>query len=256
MNDAPDPTLRFSDRVEDYARYRPRYPDSVLRALETEARLGAATIVADIGSGTGIFAELLLRAGCTVHAIEPNREMREAAERALSDCPNFHSVEGTAEATQLPDASVELVTAAQAFHWFDPRAARAEFARILKPRGKVALVWNSRQTRATPFLRAYEQLLQTFGTDYRQVDHLNITAEQLDSFYRSPFRRLAFPNEQSLDLEGLRGRLLSSSYTPAEGHPQRKPMLAELARIFQEHQEGGTVRVLYETELFLGQLPV
>lgn len=256
----PDPTRRFSDRVANYVRYRPGYPEALLRALAEEAGLGPGKAVADVGSGTGISSELLLRPGCEVYAVEPNAEMRAAAEERLDGEPRFHSVDGTAEATTLPDASVDLVTAGQAFHWFDVERTRAEFARILcgAPRapGQVALFWNSRRTDASPFLRAYEDLLQRFGTDYREVDHLNVGPETLAPFFGGPYESRTFPNHQDFDLEGLRGRLLSSSYAPGPGHPDHEPMLSELRRIFDRHQEAGRVRFVYDTELYLGKLAV
>ena len=165
----PDPTQRFSSRVENYVRFRPGYPPAVLDVLRAECALTRDSVVADVGSGTGIFSEFLLGAGCTVLGVEPNDEMRRAAEGTLARQTRFRSVPGTAEATTLPERSVDLVTAAQAFHWFDRARTRAEFRRILKPRGWTALVWNDRQLDSTPFLRGYEALLQRFGTDYLAV---------------------------------------------------------------------------------------
>lgn len=251
---ASDSTRRFSDRVADYVRYRPGYPAELGATLRREAGLGPGSEAADVGSGTGISAELLLAAGATVHAVEPNPDMRRAAEERLGDRPGFHSVDGTAEATTLPEASVELVTAGQAFHWFDHDAARSEFARILRPAGRVALFWNARRTQGTPFLRAYEELLQRFGTDYRQVDHTQLGHDVFSAFFAGPYRSWTFPNHQVFDFDGLRGRLLSSSYTPAADHPDREPMLRELRRIFERHQDDGRVRFDYDTELHLGRV--
>lgn len=247
-----DSTQRFSSRVQDYVRYRPGYPRALLDTLRVEAGLSADSIVADVGSGTGISTELLLRAGCRVFAVEPNDAMRAAAERRLGGEPRFHSVAGTAEATTLPEADVDLIAAGQAFHWFDPRAARAEFTRILRSDGSVALFWNVRNTEATPFLREYEALLQEFGTDYRAVDHRNVGPERLRDFFAGGYRTFSFPNEQVLDFDGLRGRLTSSSYVPGPEHPRREPMLRELKRLFDAHQEDGVVRFVYLAELHLG----
>lgn len=249
-----DPTRRFSDRVADYVRYRPGYPLELLQTLEREAGLGPDSVVADVGSGTGISAAMLLRSGCSVYAVEPNAEMRRSAEELLGERPGFHSVAGTAEETTLPDGSVDLVTAGQAFHWFDRDTARAEFVRILRPEGRVALFWNGRRTESTPFLRAYEELLHRFGTDYRQVDHLRIGAAEFAAFFAAPYESWSFPNQQVFDFAGLRGRLLSSSYTPAPGHPDHEPMLRELRAIFERHEDGGRVRFEYDTELHLGRL--
>jgi SAM-dependent methyltransferase len=251
---ALDPTRRFSDRVADYVRFRPGYPEAIVETLRREAGLAPASELADVGSGTGLSAEPFLRFGCTVYGVEPNAEMRRAAEEFLAGFPRFRSVEGSAEATGLPDGSVDFVVSAQAFHWFDRAKARREFARILRPGGWVVLLWNSRQTDTTPFLRAYEALLQRFGTDYREVHHRYLGREAVEGFF-APDRceRRAFPNEQAFDLEGLKGRLLSSSYTPAPGHPNHLPMLAELARLFAEHHADGKARFLYDTELYFGR---
>ena len=148
-----DSNTRFSDRVADYVRTRPGYPTAVLDILGTETGLNPATVVADVGAGTGLSAELFLRNGNTVFGVEPNREMREAAESLLAGYANFHSVAGSAESTTLPDASVDLIVAGQAFHWFDVPRARAEFRRILRPDGVVVLMWNTRRLDTTPFLR-------------------------------------------------------------------------------------------------------
>lgn len=250
-----DPTARFTDRVEDYVRYRPSYPVGVLGVLRAEAGLTPQSIVADIGSGTGISAELLLREGSTVYGVEPNEAMRHAAERLLSRYPGFHSVDGRAEATTLADASIDLAIAAQAFHWFDVAAARVEWRRILRPDGWAVLVWNTRRVDATPFLRAYEALLQRFGTDYREVQHTNIPTASLEAFYGGGhYRRHLLENRQELDRDGIRGRLLSSSYAPAAGHADHAPMLDELERIVTAHGDDGVVTVEYDTEVYVGRV--
>jgi SAM-dependent methyltransferase len=250
-----DSTERFSDRVENYVRYRPRYPEEVIRTLVAETGLVPESVIADIGSGTGISAELFLRHGNPVYGVEPNEAMRTAAERLLAAYPGFDSVNGTAEATTLPSDSIDHVVAGQAFHWFDPERARAEFTRILRPDGWVVLIWNTRLTDVSPFLRAYEDLLLEYGTDYRQIDHRHVDAERLRAFFRGDFHSRSFPNRQGFDAEGLRGRLLSSSYAPNAGHPRYPPMLAALERIFHDHREDGRVWFEYRTELFFGRLP-
>lgn len=251
----PDPTRRFADRVDDYIRYRPGYPEAAVDTLERETGLTGASVVADLGSGTGISSEPFLRRGCTVYGVEPNREMRQAAERLLGGrYPGFRSVDGSAEATTLPDAAADLVVAAQAFHWFDRAAASREAERILRPGGRAALLWNRRLTDTTPFAAAYEELLLAFGTDYRRVDHRNVGPAELAEFFGAGgYQARSFPNRQSFDLAGLRGRLLSSSYAPAAGHPRHRPMLEALERLFADHQEDGRVHFDYTTELYLGR---
>jgi SAM-dependent methyltransferase len=249
------PTERFSSRVENYARYRPDYPEAVLDLLADACRLNADGAIADVGSGTGIFARQLLARGWSVVAIEPNAPMRQAAERWLAGQPRFRSVIGSAEATTLPDTSVDLITAAQAFHWLDRRRARAEFVRILRPAGQVALIWNERLTDSTPLLRDYEELLQRFGTDYREVGHTKITPHEIEAFF-APGRCAmhTFAHFQTFDFEGLQGRLLSSSYTPDIGDPRYEPMVRRLREIFELHHRAGQVVFEYTTRLYLGPL--
>ncbi len=249
-----DSTLRFSSRVENYIRYRPGYPAQVLEVLKQACQLTPKSVVADIACGTGILTRMLLDQGNKVLGVEPNREMREAAERLLAAYQNFTSIDGTAEATTLPDDSVDFATAAQAAHWFDLPRARREFARILKPGGWAVLIWNERSTDTTSFLRAYEQLLMTYGTDYKEVRHEN-TTDNIDSFFTpSPFEERIFEMQQNFNDAELEGRLLSSSYAPLKGNPNYAPMLAELRRIFDAHQVDGRVSMEYRTRMYYGPL--
>jgi len=251
---AKDATQRFSSRVDNYVRYRPGYPREVLDLLKNECGLAADSMIADIASGTGIFTRLLLENGNRVFGVEPNAEMRRAGEELLTGYPQFTSVAGTAEATTLPDACVDFVTAAQAAHWFDRQKARREFMRILKPGGWTVLIWNERQTNSTAFLRDYEELLLRFGTDYKEVRHERTTEEIADFFAPSTYRSRTFEMNQECDYSALEGRLLSSSYTPGPDHADYQPMLHELRRIFEQHQQGGEVVLTYDTRVFYGQL--
>jgi len=249
-----DPTQRFSSRVDNYVRYRPGYPAEVLALLEEQCGLTPEAVVADIASGTGLWTRLLLENGNPVFGVEPNQDMRNAGEEFLRAYPRFTSVAGAAEATTLPDRSVDMVTAAQAAHWFDRLRARREFVRILKPGGWTVLLWNERLTDSTPFLRAYEQLLLDFGTDYKEVRHERTTAEIRDFFAPSTYQEALFKYRQEFDYEGLEGRLLSSSYTPQPGHAKYAPMLQALHRIFDQHQHSRQVHFDYNTRVFFGVL--
>ena len=249
-----DTVKRFDDRVANYIAYRPKYPAAVAEFLRAELGLSAASVVADVGAGTGILSELLLQAGCTVFGVEPNAAMRAAAEELLKAQPNFQSIHGTAEATTLAAASVDLVTAGQAFHWFDTDGARLEFQRILRPPGWVVLVWNMRRLDATPFLRAYEELLREFGTDYTQVNCEQLPEEKIARFFAGDYAQRSFDNFQVFDYDGLRGRLLSSSYVPLAGQPRHEPMLAALKELFASHQQAGRVTIEYDTKLYYGRL--
>src|SRR5439155_1388418 len=227
-----DATQRFSSRVEDYARYRPGYPAEVIPLLKTECGLSAESVVADVASGTGIFTRMLLDNNCRVFGVEPNAEMRRAAEEFLAEHSHFKSLNGTAESTTLPDHCVDIITAAQAAHWFDPGKARLEFVRILKPGGWTVLMWNDRRINASRFSREYEDLLLRYGTDYHELRRLDANRTIKAFFAPSDFQTRVFDNRQDLDYAGLEGRLLSSSYTPRAGDPKHEPMLRELRRIF------------------------
>ncbi len=253
-----DPTRRFSNRVDNYIRYRPSYPAAVLVPLRQRGLTDQWTI-ADVGSGPGNLTRLFLDNGNRVYGVEPNDEMRQAGERLLRGYPGFTSVEGTAEATTLADDSVDLVVAGQAFHWFDHRRARSEFERILRPPRRVALVWNERQLASTPFLAAYERLLQEYGTDYEQVRHRAAadaadTAALREFFAPHGYEMAAFTNRQVFDFEGLHGRLLSSSYAPVAGQPGHDAMLQALRSLFEEHQTDGVVTLEYDTRVYDGRI--
>lgn len=251
---ASNATSRFSDRVENYVRYRPGYPREALQVLKDACGLAPHHLIADLASGTGIWTRTLLKNGNKVFGVEPNTEMRQAGERLLAEFPNFASVAGTAEATTLPNESVEFVTAAQAAHWFHRQRARHEFLRILKPGGWLVLLWNERLTDSTPFLRDYEQLLLTSGTDYQDVRHERTTDAVNEFFDPQPFQERVFPMRQEFDYAGLEGRLLSSSYAPGPDHPNHAPMLHELQRIFNAHARAQRVSVDYKTRVYFGRL--
>lgn len=249
-----NPTGRFSSRVDDYSRYRPSYPAEVVRLLERECGLTAESAIADIGCGTGLLAKLFLDAGHRVTGVEPNKEMRDAGAQFLADDPKFTNIDGRAEQTGLADASVDLVTAGQAFHWFDPAAARREFIRILRDPKWVALIWNEREVTGG-FLNGYEQLLHKYAPDYNRVDHRQIGPPQMDEFFGAGNWKLAtFPNVQEFDLEGVRGRLRSSSYAPHPGDAAFPPMMAELDMLYHQHQQNDSVAFLYKTNVYYGVL--
>jgi SAM-dependent methyltransferase len=249
-----DPATRFSSRVDNYLRYRPRYPADIVPLLQQECNLRRDSVIADLGSGTGMLSELFLENGNPLFGVEPNPEMRAAGERLLQKYPNFTSISGRAEATTLPKQSVDFVTAGQAFHWFDPREARDEFARILRRAGWIVLVWNDRRIDSTPFLAAYEQFLRMFANDYDQVNHKRIDTAALFKFFGAPPQSRTFPNYQPLDVEGLKGRLLSSSYVPERGEPRYDSMMSALEELFSRFQRDQQVVFEYDTTVFYSQL--
>lgn len=250
-----DPTERFSDRAAEYTKYRPSYPAELLTFMRDKLGLTAVHVVADVGSGTGILAKLFLDNGNVVYGVEPNAAMRQAADASLAGYEHFHSVAGRAEATTLKPDQADYVVAGQAFHWFHADEARIEFRRILKRGGWVVLIWNSQRRAGTPFLEAYETFLKQWGTDYAEVQRrYDVTASLLALFGGSAYGRTSFENAQSLDSDGLRGRVLSSSYMPGAEHPRHGAMLDALRSLFDEHQEGGRVRIDYDTDVYFATL--
>jgi SAM-dependent methyltransferase len=249
-----DHTQRFTNRVAHYAKHRPSYPLAILDLLEAECDLTSASVVADVGSGTGILSELFLENGNRVFGVEPNKGMREAGERRLNRHPRFTSVAGTAEATTLEAGSVDHVAAGQAFHWFDPERSRREFACIVKPGGCVALVWNWRRKEETPFLAAYERLLKAYRTDRGEAEIWRRGDEMAGAFFGpGAFEQATFDNEQVLDIDGFKGRLLSISYVPAEAEPGSEDLLRDVEEIFRRYQTSGSVRILYDTKIYYGR---
>ena len=246
-------TNRFSNRVENYVKYRPRYPEAAIDYIMRVGNLSRDSTIADVGCGTGFSAEPFAQRGCNVYGLEPNDAMRAAAEELLVPYPNFHSRNATAEQTGLTAGAVDAILCAQAFHWFDQTRAQMEFRRIAKPKALLVLMWNARLTN-TPFLAAYDRLLQTYATDYNQVNHENITDAEIRQFIGHEMQTATFPNEQRFTLEGLFGRLLSSSYVPTEGQTGHSELFAGVSNLFQEHQKEGQVSLLYETRVYSGRL--
>jgi SAM-dependent methyltransferase len=250
-----DPRKRFSNRVALYIRYRPGYPPEIIDLLKERIGFDSSKIVADIGSGTGILTRLFLENGNRVYGVEPNKEMREAGEEFLKAYPAFRSVDASAEETGLPDQSVDLVTAGQAFHWFDPAKARVEFKRILKPGGYVFFIWNERNIEKSAFVHAYEQLLLDFAFNYANEPRHGGDRELITHFFAgSAWQQVQLENSQEFDFEGLKGRLLSSSYAPLAGHPNYEPMIARLREIFDTYQTNGRVSFPYDTDIYFAQL--
>lgn len=248
-----DTISRFSNRVANYVKFRPHYPAEVLSFLAVKACPTPTSVVADVGCGTGISSKLFLENGNPVFGVEPNEAMRLAAVEYLKEFPAFTPIDGTSTATTLSEASVDFVVAAQAYHWFDQDPTRDEFKRILKPGGSAVLIWNERQLDTTPFLKEYEALLLKYANDYGQVRHENISNTEISAFYQAPFHAATFPNEQVFDLDGLRGRMLSSSYMPTETDPRFPVLITELTDIFAKHAENGRIRVLYDTRVYTSQ---
>jgi SAM-dependent methyltransferase len=253
MNDS---VSRFTRTVENYVRYRPSYPLAVVEFLQRTCQLAGTAVIADVASGTGFLAELFLKNGNQVIGIEPNADMRKAGQHFLRNYPRFISVDATAEATTLEPHSVDLITVGQAFHWFDQEKARREFARILKPDGWVILAWNIARNN-TPFMIAYEQIWQNYLAP--QADNAVTDGRAIEAGLRAWYAPGAvnfesFDTSQTVNLDGLRGRILSSSYSPTPEHPKYASMLEELEAIFHTHQVDEKVSIDYECRVCYGQL--
>jgi ubiquinone/menaquinone biosynthesis C-methylase UbiE len=250
-----DPLERFSDRADDYVKYRPRYSYDVVHAIREACGLRPEHMIADVGCGPGMLAEIFLQHGNRVIGVEPNQEMRIAGEKYLAAYPTFSMVEGSAEFTTLQPASVDFVVAGQAFHWFHPIETRVEFARILRPGGWTVLIWNHRDTQSTPLLRAYEAFVQQYSVDYEQVAHTYVaTYDALQRFFApNQMALIQQHNDQRLDFDGLRGRLLSSSYIPKSGD-RYDAMIRALPQLFSDHAVDSQVILEYDTNIYYGHL--
>lgn len=249
-----DTVERFSNRVANYVKYRPDYPREIVAYLAEKCGLAKDQIIADIGCGTGISTKLFLENGNRVFGVEPNKAMREAAISFLAQFRGFTPIDGTAEATTLPDSSVDFVVAAQAFHWFDLTRTKPEFKRIVRPGGHIVLMWNERQLGTTPFLIEYEDLLIKYSTDYSVVRHDRFDASVLDEYFDNGVNSATFPNLQDLDFDGLKGRMLSASYMPSEEDAVYPQMIDELRSLFAKHNENGKIKVLYDTNVYFSRV--
>jgi SAM-dependent methyltransferase len=241
-----NPTGRFADRAQDYAAARPSYPDAALDALFAGLGDPADVAVADLGAGTGISSRLLAARGARVYAVEPNAAMAAAAEPA----ERVEWVDGTAEATGLEESAIDLVTAFQAFHWFDPELTLHEITRILRPAGRAAIVYNERDE-SDPFTAGYGAIVRRYATD--DTEQRRERARGAFAAYRGwhAFRELRFGNGQELDLDGVLTRARSSSYLPKDG--ERGAALAgELRALVAAHARNGLVTMRLATLVAIG----
>lgn len=255
-NASTAPTARFTDRVENYVKARPGYPPEIVSLLERRCGLTKTSTLVDVGCGTGLLAKMFCEFGCRVIGVEPNAAMRDAGQRYLAPYRNFEMLVGQAESIPLPAASVDFITAGQAFHWFDLDRTRAEFMRILRPHGWVVLVWNDREFTGSKFAEEYENLLVRFGIDYADVHQRGkATVASFESFFGNPaFSRESYPNLQQLDYEQFIARVLSASYMPGPGHANHPAMMREVDRIFHENQNNDVVSMKYTTSVIYGHV--
>jgi len=244
---------RFSNRVENYIKYRPHYPKEIIKILENKIELKKDDIIADIGSGTGFSCINFLENGNTVIGVEPNTEMREASLKILENYKNFSVINGLSENTTLQEKSIDVIVAGQAFHWFDYKKAKIEFQKILKNNSYVVLIWNEKlMDKKNTFMYDYGQILLKYGTDYEKVTYSNVSEEIISDFYTS-YKVEDIPNFQYFDFESLKGRLLSSSYAPLEGK-EHDEMLIKLKESFDKYQIEGKIFFEYETKIYYGKI--
>lgn len=249
-----DSISRFNNRVENYIKYRPGYPTEIIDFLKKEIGLKTSYLIADIGSGTGILSELFLKNGNEVFGVEPNGEMRHAAETLLKEYNSFHSVNSKAEDTSLKENSIDLITAGQSFHWFNNEKTRKEFKRILKSDRFAVLIWNNRNDNSSEFMNDYNRLLNNLESDYKEVKHENLNDTDFQQFYGTKSCSIkSFDNSQTYDNKSLIGRLLSASYTPTDGEAYTK-MINEVKGIFDKHNENGKVKIEYKTKIYFGNI--
>lgn len=251
--DVKDFVKRFQGRADVYSKYRPGYPIGVLLALRREIGFDRERVVADIGSGTGILSELFLESGNRVYCVEPNEEMRRVAEEELRRyAPRYISVAGTAEATNLEGSSIDLVAVGQALHWFDVEKARAEFARILRREGYVSIVYNHRK-RDGVVEEAYGRVIDRFAKNRAAVPEVD-DAYVARFLKNGEFKKFVMPNSQSLDFQGMLGRLASASYMPPPGNREWIEVEKEVRGVFDKHGYNGVVMLHYDTILYLGRV--
>ena len=246
-----DPTQRFTDRVENYAKYRPDYPRALIQFLGE--RIPAPATIADIGSGTGILSSQLLDAAYTVFGVEPNAPMRMEAVRRLGDRHNFHSVDGTGEATTLAPGAVDAITCAQSFHWFDRGRCRVEFERITRGSKLVFLIWNERISEG--MMEEYDRLLQASAPEYCAVGRRNITDADVGKFFGpARFELFYFAHAQRLDRKAFVGRVLSSSYVPNVGQPGHDEVMEKIRVFFDRHAQAGRIEFQYQTRVYVATI--
>lgn len=242
-----NPKGRFSSRVENYAKYRPNYPNEIIGFLNTSIGLTKGAIIADIGSGTGISAKLFLDNGNEVYGIEPNAEMRSTGEKYLINYTNFHSIDASSEYTKLESESVDIITSGQAFHWFEPEATKKEFLRILKPGGFVVIINNRRKFSNSKFMNEYMELIEK----YSEREGGNSLNTDLPKFFGlKTIDKEIFSNPQVYNLERLKGDLVSYSYIPNEEDPRFNYMISELELLFKKYNKNGTLIFDYETVVY------
>jgi SAM-dependent methyltransferase len=249
-----DNTQRFTGRVDAYRRYRSRYPVQIIPLLIERCGLAPASIVADIGAGTGMLSERFLENGNRVFAVEPNAEMRAACEELASQYPGLTCISGTAEETGLPDHAVDFIVIGRAFHWFDRSRCRPEFLRILCPQGWVMIAGLGQRRGSEPLELDYEAILHQYGIDYAAHRNRYAVGAAARQFLSGDVQKAEFPSVEELTYEALQGRMLSLSVTPRPDDPRFAPFEAALQAYFEKYQRNGTIHLPVNCKVYVGRL--
>jgi len=246
---------KFTDKAEVYAKYRPSYPREYIEYLITEAGLNQDSIIADIGSGTGILSRQLIEKRFPVIGVEPNDDMRSLAEKSLKLDSRFISIKATAENTTIKDNSLDLVTVAQAFHWFDKEKFKLECQRILKQDAKVALVWNSRDG-SSDINKESAEVCQKYCPNFKGfsggIEETPVVYQQFFKDGKYDFKN--FSNDLQFDFNGFLGRYLSASYSPKKTDKEYNPFIAALSNLFEKYSKNGKVVIPNNTRSYLGKV--
>lgn len=247
---------RFSFKTEDYAKYRPEFPMKIIDFLYDNNAINNTSVAADVGSGTGRFTRLLLKKSHLVYGVEQNNEMRTKAEELLSQFSKFISIAGSAENTGLPYKSLDLITVAQAFHWFHKEKCLMEFKRILKDKGKVFIVWDDFINDYNEFSKEYGNLLNEFRIVEKENKEKKITrTERIEGFFKdNNYISTSFTHEVYQGLDGVRGGALSASFTPKPGEKNYEDFIVELQKVFDKYQEDGKVCTAFKSACYLGEI--
>lgn len=247
---------RYSDKTEDYAKYRPNFPDELVEYLYMKGDISNTAVIADIGSGTGRFTRLLLEKGNLVYGVEQNNEMRIKAEELLSQFSKFVSIKGSAERTGLEDKSIDLITIAQAFHWFNKEESLMEFKRILKDNGQVFIVWDDFVSDYNDFTKELSAASSTFRNVQPQSDVKKSTRnEMIEEFFKdNKYITTTFMREIYQGFDGIKGGMLSASYAPKLGEENYEVFILELQRVFDKYQNNGSVCTAFRSVCYLGRL--
>lgn len=243
-------TQKFSGKADVYAAARPSYPKELFTFLKSEYHLGAGTVIADIASGTGKFTQPLVQMGCKVYAVEPNDDMRSQAESLLGGYENFISVNGSAENTGLGDHSVDFISAAQAFHWFDPARFGAECKRIIKPSGKVFMLYNYRNEDAE-ITKRLSDICQRLCPKFKGFSG-GVKSNNVESFFGGKCEVFTFKNDLCYNRDTFVKRMLSSSYAPREGDENYNFFITELNAVFDDFSDNDNLLMPNNTQLYVG----